>query len=54
VWLVAAGASVPSRGLVAAEVVHHLADVAPTARALLEWPADLDPLAGRPIAEILP
>ena len=53
VFLLAAGGSIPARGLVDARTRHHLADVAPTARALLQLPPDRDPRAGRPIAELL-
>jgi hypothetical protein len=54
VWLLAAGGAVPARGLLPATATYHLADVAPTARALLSLPADDDRTAGHPIAEVLP
>jgi len=53
VWLLAAGGAVPRRGLVGAARSYHLADVAPTARALLELPPPSDPLAGSAIPELL-
>jgi hypothetical protein len=53
VWLVAAGGAVESRGLAQSLHAHRLADVAPTLRALLDLPVDVDPASGRPIAELL-
>lgn len=53
-FLVAAGGAVPVRGVVASAPEHHLADVAPSLRALLHLGRDLSPRAGAPIAELLP
>jgi predicted AlkP superfamily pyrophosphatase or phosphodiesterase len=53
VWLVAAGAGVPARGLVRARRPHHLADVAPTVRALLDLKRDDAASSGAPIGELL-
>jgi hypothetical protein len=52
VWLVAAGSGIEARGLAQATRPHHLADVAPTVRALLHLPADLGPAAGAPVDEL--
>jgi hypothetical protein len=54
VWLIAAGGSVPALGQVDAAAPHHLADIAPTVRALLGLEPDPSPDAGRPILELLP
>ena len=53
VWLVGAGGRIPTRGAVRTDVKHHLADIAPTIRALLDLPPDRSPQAGAPIAELL-
>lgn len=53
VWLVAAGAGIRARGAATAMGVRHLADVAPTARALLGLPRDVAAGAGAPLAELL-
>lgn len=53
VWLVAAGGGVSARGLAHAARGHRLADVAPTIRLLLDLPADVSPLAGSPLDELL-
>jgi hypothetical protein len=52
VWLVAAGGAVAPQGRVAAARKVHLADIAPTARALLGLPPDVAANRGLPIAEI--
>jgi arylsulfatase A-like enzyme len=52
VWLVAAGGGIEARGLSHATRPHHLADVAPTVRALLQLPTDVAPTAGAPIDEL--
>lgn len=53
VWLVAAGAGIEARGYVAAPKPRHLADVAPTIRALLQLPLAA-PVAGsgEPLREL--
>ena len=53
VWLVAAGRGIEARGFAQATRPHHLADVAPTVRALLQLPADVAPTAGAPLDELL-
>jgi Metalloenzyme superfamily len=53
VWLVAAGGAVPRAGEREAAHTVHLADIAPTLRALLGLPADENRDAGTPIAELL-
>lgn len=53
VWLVAAGAGVPARGLVRPLTPHRLADIAPTLRALLALPRDESPRAGVVIDELV-
>jgi predicted AlkP superfamily pyrophosphatase or phosphodiesterase len=53
VWLVAKGGTVPRNGFVPSSR-HRLADIAPTIRVLLGLTEDGHPLAGRPIAELLP
>ena len=53
VWLVAAGRGIEARGFAQAMRPHHLADVAPTVRALLQLPADVAPAAGAPLDELL-
>jgi hypothetical protein len=52
VWLVAAGGGIAARGLSHAARPHHLADVAPTVRALLQLPTDVAPAAGAPLDEL--
>jgi hypothetical protein len=52
VWLVAAGAGFEARGLAHATRPHRLADVAPTVRALLKLPADVESVAGAPLDEL--
>jgi hypothetical protein len=52
VWLVATGASIGARGLLAATRKHHLADVAPTIRQLLGLAPDAAASAGAPIDEL--
>lgn len=57
VWLVGAGGAIPARGYVDSTRGHHLADIAPTVRALLDLPADESsgsPGVGSPIEELLP
>jgi hypothetical protein len=54
VWLVAAGSSIPARGLVGAPSPRHLADIAPTVRLLFGLPADTHESAGKPLVELLP
>jgi hypothetical protein len=54
VWLLAAGGSIPPRGIVAGDSRYRLADIAPTLRRLLDLRADPSPRAGRPIEELLP
>jgi hypothetical protein len=53
VFLVAAGGDIPARGLVSPTIKHHLADVAPTIRALLGLAPRTSETAGEPIAEIV-
>ncbi len=53
VWLVASGSAIEARGLVAAQAPRHLADIAPTLRALFGLPADRDQSAGFPLFELL-
>jgi hypothetical protein len=53
VWLVAAGGGIAARGFARATRPHHLADVAPTVRALLDLPADVAPASGAPLEELL-
>lgn len=53
VWLVAAGGGVEARGLAQSRGPHRLADIAPTVRALLDLPADVSPMSGSPIEELL-
>jgi hypothetical protein len=56
-WLVAIGGDVGSRGAIEAGTApeeRRLADIAPTARALLGMPADASSDAGRAIAALLP
>lgn len=53
VWLVAGGGGVEARGLTQALRPHHLADIAPTVRALLDLPADVAPASGQPLDELL-
>ena len=53
VWLVAAGGRIPALGAVPSFAIHRLADIAPTARGLLDLPADRSPRAGTAIAELL-
>jgi hypothetical protein len=53
VWLVAAGGGIEARGFAHAARPHHLADVAPTVRALLDVPADVAPASGAPLEELL-
>jgi hypothetical protein len=53
VWLVAAGGAIQARGLAQSLRPHRLADVAPTVRALLDLPADVSPVSGKPIDELL-
>jgi hypothetical protein len=53
VWLVAAGNGVRARGLVYARRRHHLADLAPTLRVLLDLAPDDGPSSGAPIDELL-
>jgi hypothetical protein len=48
VWLVAAGDAVRARGCIASDVPHHLADIAPTIRAV----ADLQPQGGQILSEL--
>jgi Metalloenzyme superfamily len=54
VWLIAAGARVPARGLVLDGPPRRLADVTPTLRVYLGLGADDSPRAGAPIPELLP
>jgi hypothetical protein len=54
VWLLAGGGAVEPRGAIAAESTVHLRDIAPSARALLDLPADPSEDAGVPIAALLP
>jgi hypothetical protein len=54
VWLVAAGASVPRRGMIRSSAEHHLRDIAPTLRVYLGLPEDTSPRAGTPISALLP
>jgi hypothetical protein len=53
VWLVAAGARIAARGFVSATEPRHLADLAPTVRALFELPADPSKEAGSVLRELL-
>jgi len=53
VWLIAAGSALSSRGFVAAPRERHLADLAPTLRALAGLPRDTDSRAGNPLSELL-
>ena len=53
-WLVAAGSLIEARGFVSSPVERHLADVAPTVRALLGLPADETPGSGAVLSELLP
>jgi arylsulfatase A-like enzyme len=53
VFLVAAGGDIPAHGLVSPTKKHHLADVAPTIRALLGLAPRTSETAGEPIAEIV-
>jgi arylsulfatase A-like enzyme len=52
VWLVALGGAVEARGLATSAMPHHLADVAPTVRAILDLPADDARSAGAPLREL--
>lgn len=54
VWLVASGRAIAARGLVASPFDRHLADVAPTVRALFGLRADRSESAGFPLWELLP
>lgn len=55
VWLFAGGGAIPARGFVDAAETRRLADVGPTAMALLGLRVDSESRdAGRPIAELLP
>ena len=55
VWMVAAGGTVPRRGIVDAAETRHLADLAPTIRTWLGLAPGADgPDAGQPIPEMLP
>jgi arylsulfatase A-like enzyme len=55
VWMVAAGGTVPKRGLADAKETRHLADLAPTMRVWLGLPpGDEGPEAGRAIPEMQP
>jgi hypothetical protein len=53
VFLIAAGGAVPARGPIAALAERHLADVAPTIRALLDLPPDTTAGAGVALREIV-
>jgi hypothetical protein len=53
VWLVALGAGIAGRGFVRAPARRHLADVAPTARALLGLETDRSAHAGHVLDELL-
>jgi hypothetical protein len=53
VWLFAAGGAIEPRGAVAASRPIHLADVAPTMRALIGLPPESSPHAGMPIDAML-
>jgi hypothetical protein len=53
VWLVASGSAIEARGYVASPAPRHLADIAPTLRALFGLRADRDPNAGTPLTELL-
>lgn len=53
VWLVASGAAIAPRGLVATSEARRLADIAPTLRTLFGLPADRSPTAGSPLRELL-
>src|SRR5262249_44991695 len=53
IFLLAAGGSVPARGLVSARRTRHLADITPTVRGLLGLAADVGPGAGTPLSEIV-
>lgn len=52
-WLVAAGGPIPALGALGATRVHHLRDIAPTARALAGLPPVEGDDAGEPIDEIV-
>ena len=54
VFLVAAGGSIPARGVTRGSAEHRLRDIAPSIRALLSLPPDRSPLAGSPIEALLP
>jgi hypothetical protein len=54
VWLVASGGGVPETGCLRSFESHRLADIAPTLRALMGFPADPEAAAGRAIAGIAP
>ncbi len=53
VWLVASGSAIEARGSLAGSTPRHLADIAPTVRALFGLPADRDRSAGFPLRELL-
>jgi Type I phosphodiesterase / nucleotide pyrophosphatase len=53
VWLVASGRAIEPRGLLESNAGHHLADIAPTVRALFGLPADRDRNAGFPLTELV-
>jgi Metalloenzyme superfamily len=53
VWLIAAGGGVVKKGTVSCWP-RHLADIAPSIRALMRLPADRSPGAGHPIEELVP
>jgi hypothetical protein len=54
VWLLAAGGSVPIRGVVDSQRTARLSDIAPTVRSWLALPPDSSANAGQPLAEIVP
>ena len=53
VWLVATGSAVQNGGFMNAPSARHLADLAPTVRAIAGLPADRDRAAGTPLLELL-
>jgi hypothetical protein len=53
VWLIASGSALRQGGFLAAPRARHLADLAPTVRAIAGLPRDWDPAAGTPLVELL-